>query len=332
MTKKMTRLRIFALGPFLAAFLSAAPSACQDRPIDRPGVKEVQVPMAALQTPVTIHLGGTPDWLAISDDAVWVANAKLRAVQRIDAKSNAVVAKIAFADEPCSGLAFAFGSLWVPLCGKPASLARVDPATNAISLTLPIGPLDSEGGITASEDAVWLVSDENGTLLQVDPVTNAVRDKVRVAPGSFNPLYHDGVVWITGNKSSVLTAVNARTGEVWPPIQVGPHPRFLTSGGGSIWTLNQGDGSITRVNMKTRRVTATIQAGIPGHGGDICFGAGSVWTTVFDVPLTFISPESNKVVRQWIGPGGDAIRFGHDSIWLTDLRRGLLWRLTPPQW
>jgi YVTN family beta-propeller protein len=100
---------------------------------------------------------------------------------------------------------------------------------------------------------------------------------------------------------------------------------------GSIWTLNQGNGSVTRVDAKTRSVTAKIPAGIPGPGGDICYGAGAVWATVFDVPLTQISPESNKVVRQWIGAGGDAIRFRQDSLWLTDLRNGLLWRLAPPQ-
>lgn len=342
----------------------------QDQPVERPGVKDVQVPAASLQPIATIHLGGSPDWLAISDDSVWVANAQFKAVQRIDPQTNTVSAMIELPAEPCSGLAFAFGSLWVPLC-KPASLVRVDPATGKISATFPFGPIDSEGGITASDDSVWLVTDENGTLLRIDPATNAARQKISIEPGSFNPLYSDGFVWITGTKSSVLTPVNARTGEALPPISVGLHPRFLAAGSGSIWTLNQGDGSITRVDAKSRRVLATIQAGIPGPGGDICYSAstqaissaqpapsmparasthagppaqggspaqtgsspeassGSIWATVFDVPLTLISPDSNKVLRQWNGPGGDAVRVGHNSLWLTDLRNGLLLRLSP---
>ncbi len=156
-----------------------------------------------------------------------------------------------------------------------------------------------------------------------------MRAKIAIPPGSFNPFYSQGTVWITGTKSSVLTPVNARTNTVQPSIPVGPQPRFLTAGAGSIWTLNQGDGSITRVDAKSRRVVATIQAGIPGHGGEIAFGANSVWATVIDLPLTQISLATNKVVRQYTGPGGDSVRFGHNSLWLTHLNAGLLWRLNP---
>ena len=110
-------------------------------------------------------------------------------------------------------------------------------------------------------------------------------------------------------------------------IPVGPKPRFLTAGAGSIWTLNQGDGTVTRVDAQSKKVTATIAVGIPGHGGDIAWGAGSIWATVFGVPLTAIDGKDQQVVRQWIGPGGDSLRFGHDSIWLTDYKQGTLSRI-----
>jgi hypothetical protein len=310
-------------------------SLAQETPIVRPDVRAVQVSVSKLPRAATLSLGGTPDWLAISDDAVWVANAKFNAVQRVNPKTNSVVAKIEFSAEPCSGLTFAFGSLWVPLCaslaGKPASLARIDPQTNRIIAILPFGPADSEGGITASEDSVWLVTDQNGTLLRINPQTNAVGQRISIPPGSFNPLYSDAFVWVTGNKTSVLTPVNSRTGNVAPSIRVGPQPRFLASGAGYIWTLNQGDGTITRVNARSREPVGTVSAGIPGPGGDICYGAGFAWATIFDVPLTMIFVESNDVLHQWVGPGGDAIRFGHGALWLTDLRNGLLWRLDPPK-
>jgi virginiamycin B lyase len=333
-TKKMPNSKTFAVGAIL--ILSCiAPAWSQDQSttpsVAKPGVKQVQFPLAKLKPVATFELGGDPDWLAISDSAVWVTNDQLKSVQRIDPFANKLVAKIEFPAEPCSGLTFALKSLWVPLCGQPAMLARVDPVTNKITATLPVGPADSEGGITASEDSLWLISDENGTLLRIDPATNTVRAKIGIPPGSFNPLYSQGTVWITGNKSNVLTPVDAKTNEVQSSIQVGPQPRFLTAGAGSIWTLNQGDGSITRIDPKTRRAIATIQAGIPGHGGEICFGASSVWATVIDIPLTQIFPASNKVVRQYTGPGGDSVRFGFHSLWLTHLRAGLLWRFTAPK-
>jgi len=155
-----------------------------------------------------------------------------------------------------------------------------------------------------------------------------VRQKISIPPGSYNPIFNDGVVWISGVEGGVVTAVDANTGKVLDSMPVGAKPRFLTAGGGSIWTLNQGDGSVTRVDGKSRKVLARIQAGIPGAGGDIDYGADSVWLTVFDVPLTRVDAATNKVVRQWIGKGGDSLRFGFNSLWITDYKKGLLSRIS----
>jgi virginiamycin B lyase len=204
---------------------------------------------------------------------------------------------------------------------------RIDAIKNTISATLPIPPAGPEGGITASADSVWMVTDKNGTLSRIDPTTNTVRQKISIQPGSYNPLFSEGMVWVSGVESSVLTAVDASSGGVLASIAVGPNPRFLTAGAGSVWTLNQGDGTVSRVDEKDRKVTATIRLGIPGAGGDICYGADSVWASVFDVPLTRMDATTNTVFKQWVGHGGDSLRFGHDSIWITDYKEGSLWRI-----
>jgi virginiamycin B lyase len=210
-------------------------------------------------------------------------------------------------------------------------LIRISILTNRITAALPIAPAGAEGGIAAGGDSVWMVTDKNGTLSRIDPVTNRLRQTISIPAGSYNPLFANGIVWVTGFDTSVVTAVDASSGSVLASIAVGPKPRFLTTGAQSIWTLNQGDGTVSRVDEERREVTATIQVGIPGAGGDICFGEGSVWATVFDVPLTRINARTGKVSRQWIGRGGDSLRLGHDSVWLTDYHRGLLWRIPDNQ-
>ncbi len=301
-----------------------APSS--DWKVPKPGVKEVQVPFVSLKASATIKIGGTADWVLITDDAVWVASTKPYAVLRIDPTTNRIVATVRVPAEACSGLASGFGSIWVPLCGKKSQLVRIDAAKNTISATLPIAPAGPEGGITASDDSIWMVTNRNGTLNRIDPSTNTVRQRISIPPGSYNPLFSNGIVWITGVESSVLTAVDASTGKVLESVPVGPKPRFLTSGGGSVWTLNQGDGTVNRIDERSRKMIATIQVGIPGAGGDIGYGAESVWLTAFGVPLTRIDATVDKVVKQWVGKGGDSIRFGYGSIWLTDYKKGLLSR------
>lgn len=292
------------------------------------GVIDVQVPFGSLKPSATFKVGGTADWVLVTDDAVWLASTKPYSVQRIDPATNTVVAKVRLSGEACSGLAFGFGSVWVPVCGKKPLLARVDALTNRVTAVLPIAPAGAEGGITASGDSIWMVTDKDGTTLsRINPATNTLRQKISIPAGSYNPLASGSMVWITGFARNVLTVVDASSGKVLASVPVGSKPRFLTSGGGSVWTLNQGDGSVTRIDANSRKVTAAIPVGIPGPGGDLGYGADSVWATTFDLPLTRIDGQTNKVLRQWVGRGGDSLRFGYDSIWLTDYHRGLLWRI-----
>jgi len=317
---------LLALCVVLCGAVTAQTSGPDTKP-QKKGIKEVQVPFASLKPTATIKIGGTADWVLITSDAVWVAGTKPNSVQRIDPATNRVLATVRLPGEACSGLEYGFGSIWAPVCGKKPALVRIDTVINKISAILPIGPAGGEGGITASSDSIWIVTNKNGALTRIDPSTNNVRQTIVIPPGAYNPLFSDGIVWITQVEGNALLAVDASTGVVLDPIPVGPKPRFLTAGDGSVWTLNQGDGTVSRVDVATKKVTATIIAGIPGSGGDICYGAGSVWATVFDIPITRINSKTNQVNRQWVGSGGDSARFGFDSIWLTDYHRGLLQRV-----
>ena len=317
----------------------AASAALKERPkrpprngVSTPGVRRE---MTAIKPAAVFSLPGTPDWQVVTDDAVWVSNAPKGTVHRLDVKTNSVAATIDAGKRPCSGLAAAFGSIWAPLCGdrpnvengeKPA-LARIDQKTNQVVAKIAVGVANSEGGLAASPEAVWIVSDLKGVLSRIDPATNKVAAEVAVASGSVSVVYAEGALWVASPEKSVLTRVDAKTNQVTDTIPVGPTPRFITTGAGAIWTLNQGDGTVSRVNIASRKVVATIECGIPGTGGELAFGEGRVWATVFQVPLTEIDPATNAVVRQWFGAGGDALRIGHGSVWLSNLREQNVWRI-----
>ena len=294
--------------------------------VNTPGVRRLmsdQHPLA------TLAVEGHPDWMVVTDDAVWVTSSNVNHVVRLDAKSNQPTT-IATVKEPCSGLATGFGSIWIPSCGSH-SLVRIDPQTGRTQAEIPIGPADSEGGITIGAGSVWMASDGKGVLARLDPQTNKVAAEIEIPSGSFAPAFADGAVWITSTEHNLLTRVDPQTNKVVTSIPIGPQPRFLTVGAGSVWTLNQGDGTISRIDTQSNKLIATIQAGIPGTGGEIAFGEGSVWATVFTIPITRIDAATNSVVQQWTGRGGDSIRVGHGSVWLTDLAHGKVWRIDPNQ-
>lgn len=295
--------------------------------VSTPGVKRE---MSALIPLAVFPVDGTPDWQVITDDAVWVTNGPKGTVHRLDPKTNTVAAAITVGKRPCSGLAAGFGSIWVPNCGDK-TLSRIDIKTNQVTATLPVAPSQSEGGIAASPDAIWLVTDAKGILSRIDPVTNKVTAEIAVAANSAGLTYGEGAVWMTTPEKNLLTRIDPKTNTVTASIEVGPQPRFLTAGAGSVWTLNQGDGTVSRVDARAVKLVTHIQVGVPGTGGELAFGGGHVWATVFQIPLSEIDPATNLVIKQWFGPGGDSVRIGHGSIWLSNLREQNVWRLSIQQ-
>lgn len=296
----------------------------------KPGVStpDVKREMSTVTPVAVFNTGGTPDWQVLTSDSLWVANGPLNSVHRLDLETNEITATIMVGKKPCSGLTEAFGSVWSPSCGDK-TLARIDEKTNMVTATIPVGPGESEGGIAASSDAIWLVTDPAGKLSRIDPKTNTVAAAIDIPAKSAAVYYADGAIWVTTPEKNTLTRVDARTNQVTDTIDVGPEPRFETAGAGAIWTLNQGDGTVSRVDTKRRKVVATVECGIPGSGGEIAFGFGHVWATVFTIPITEIDPASNKVVRQWTGNGGDSIRAGQGSVFLSNLRDHNVWRIDP---
>ncbi len=295
----------------------------------KPGVSrsEAKRVMSELHPQSTFHVQGHPDWMAVTPDAVWVASSGANVVTGLVASTNQAGKTISVA-KPCSGLLFAFGSLWIPSCGDHA-LVRADAGSGSVAATIAASPADSEGGIAAGAGSVWLVTGAGGTLTRVNGNTNAVEAAIAIPSGSSNPLFADGFVWVSSHGHDAVLKIDPATNRIVATIAVGKGPRFLAAGAGSVWTLNQGDGTVSRIDTKTGRCTATIEAGIPGEGGEIAFGFDAVWATVFGFPITRIDPATDQVAAQWAGPGGDSIRAGHGSLWLTNLKTGDVWRFAP---
>lgn len=322
-----TCIRIALLGGLSAAFGVQITQAQDAKLPKKTGVQisGTQHKMSELTPIATFAVQGHPDWMAVTDDAVWVTSSSANHVVRLDAKTNQPGAIVTVA-KPCAGLALGFGSLWIPSCGDH-TVVRVDPETGVSQATIVAGPADSEGGITAGAGSVWIVTSKDGDLARIDPSTNTVTSHIHIPAGSFNPIFADGSIWVSSNAGGTLVRVDPATNQVVGQTPVGPMPRFLTAGAGAVWVLNQGDGTIARVDTATGKRTAVIPAGIPGLGGEIAFGDGAVWATVFEYPITRIDATTNQVTGQWSGPGGDGIRYGHGAVWLTSLTGNKVWRL-----
>jgi hypothetical protein len=65
-----------------------------ERSVPKPGIKEVQVSYTSIRPSVTIKIGGTADWVLVTENAVWVASTKPNDIVRIDPATNKILARV----------------------------------------------------------------------------------------------------------------------------------------------------------------------------------------------------------------------------------------------
>ena len=280
----------------------------------------------------TLHVEGYPDFLTLGPGALWVSNEGVAAVQRIDTKTNKIIAEVKI-NEPCAAMAAGYGALWVASC-KDKAILRIDAQTNKVSAKIPLSLADSEGSIAAGAGGVWALTDKQGILSRINPATNQVVAQIAVKPNSFAAMTGYGAVWVTNTGEAGSTdygsvqRIDPKTNKVVATITVRGQPRFFAVGEGGVWVLNQTDGSVSRINPKLNQVVAQIEVGVPGPGGDIAAGAGAVWVRATKVLLSVIDPKTNQVVKRFGPPqGSGAVRAGQGSAWVSAHDVNKIWRL-----
>lgn len=277
-------------------------------------IPEVEIEKEAKRT---ITLQGYPDFLATDGDDVWVTNVNL--VQKLSASSPIPTMQVTVPGN-CGAPVVAFNSLWVASCATK-SIVRIDKVTGKVlvSIACGVGDLSGELSLAASEDAIWVLSDERGVLSRIDAATNAVVAKIAVKPNSYCAAFGFGAVWITNTNDSSVQRIDSKTNTITATISVGAIPRFLVVGEGAVWTLNQRDGIVSMIDPASNEAIETINTNVPGTGGDIAAGKGRVWVRAKNNRmLQSIDPLTGKI-RKIYGPlkGSGAVRVSGNLVWVT---------------
>lgn len=186
-------------------------------------LSDVQRPISSLPIAAKISVPGSPDWVGIGANAVWISNAGTDSLVRIDQSTNEVATIVPVGRRPCSGLAVGFGAVWAPSCADHR-IDRVDQQSNAVVAHIPTSIGNSEGGIAAGEEAIWLAADSHGKLLRLEPTLNKIDGQVKLAEGSFVPVAGAGAVWVSSTPHNLVSRVHPTDLRVVAEIAVGPSP------------------------------------------------------------------------------------------------------------
>jgi virginiamycin B lyase len=273
----------------------------------------------------------TGDWLAAGRGGIWLSG--MEQIYRLNPRTGRRRATIPVPEGPCQATEVGAGALWTATCVVPG-LARIDTKRNRVArhVALPVSTdYFGEGSIGVGAGAVWVVTDgpdcTTCRVSRVDPHTMQVTAEIPVRIGAAGVRFGAGSVWVTNPVADVVQRIDPDTRRVIRTIRTGRGPRFFDVGRGAVWTLDQVDGTVTRIDADTGR-TVRIRARVPGEGGDLTVGGGSVWARGSDKLLTRIDPKRRKVVARYGPPSGSgAVIVGGGAVWISAHDVNAVWRL-----
>jgi streptogramin lyase len=247
--------------------------------------------------------------VATGEGSVWTSNIGAGSVSRIDPTTSKIVATIPVwqtnrctDDAPeaeCSspiGIAFTPGAVWVAL-HHLWKVAQIDPATNEVVATVPIGSGAPQAGPLA------LVSDDD-------------------------QVYVGGNAWYGGDR--YLRRLDARTNELATVVRAPIGCGWMAAQRRHVWLAVDGcgpyaRGSVIDIDVESRTVDGRVRLGAVPFG--VFTGLGSVWVVTGDNELMRIDPATHEITGRLSYPPGMAlVAIGDGAMWLA-CQNGTVYRI-----
>jgi len=185
--------------------------------------------------------------LAVTDDAVWGlvdGDGDQRLLVAVDPATNTV--KDTFpAPEAAEALRGGFGSLWVATSQQ--SVVRVDPADGSTEATIDTG--FGSRFMAVSDDAVWVMNQDDGTVTRIDPEGDSVAATIQVSDGRIpggDIAAGDDAVWVR-TESELATMVDPGNDEVTRVLGPAAGSGSVAVTDGAVWLTAHDDFVVQRV-------------------------------------------------------------------------------------
>jgi YVTN family beta-propeller protein len=201
-------------------------------------------------------------------------------------------------------------------------------------------PLPGAGSMAAADGVLWVLG-AAGTVVGIDPVTNAaVGEPLRVPADAAAIAVGDGTLWAASVAPGDLGApgddavarVDLATGRTVATVTVRRAPLDLAATPGAVWVPNAGGGgdSVARIDPATNRL-----AGRPVSTGaspqSLAVGGGSLWVANHDArTVSRIDQASGKVVADIPVPSEPhRVAYGAGAAWVGNWHDNSVSRIDP---
>ena len=115
--------------------------------------------------------------------------------------------------------------------------------------------------LAAGAGALWVASEESGTVTRVDPRTGSVVSPIAVGSGPSALAVGAGAVWVVNQHAGTLSRIDPATDEVSGTVRVGGDPTTVAVGKSGVWVAQSSKGTVARVDPDGLRVVESIRTG-----------------------------------------------------------------------
>lgn len=182
-------------------------------------------------------------------------------------------------------------------------------------------------GVAIASGLVWVANTDERTVSMVDPQAHRVVQTVVVGNGPAGIVADGDRVWVANSVDATVTEIDATDGSVVDTYPVGERPVALAVADGAVWVANASDGTVSRV-VSGDGETQTINV---GRGpAAIASAFGSLWVAnAEDGTVTTIDPSTGSATTERVGEGADALASAGDAIWVASAGDGTVHRIDP---
>jgi hypothetical protein len=221
-----------------------------------------------------------PGRMAFGDGELWEVNysGDPGVAVRLDPDTLRVLQRISVAGELCCTVAIGAGSLWLSAPDR-GIVYRVDRTSGNVVASIPVS--NPAVGVFGA-GSLWALSGKD--VVRIDPATNAVVTRISIPADAWVQAYAAGSVWLSTSRG--LARLDPSTNAITAQIPIAGGANWVAFDGTSVWTSGKRDGraELWRIDASSNTLTGFVPLEpLAGDAiGDVAFGAGAVWATLFN--------------------------------------------------
>jgi YVTN family beta-propeller protein len=220
-----------------------------------------------------------------------------------------------------------------PVSVPPNSVAAIDPATNEVVTTVPVGP--RPGPVTGGDGSLWVGGLEDRSLTRIDPENGRIVGTIGLSATPTGLAAGFDALWVAHGRSGQLSRVDPAFNDVTETLDLAGRAVYAPTGSvalgaGWVWVVF-GKATLVRVDPATVRPSGSTLAGT--GSADVVVANGSLWVSNtgdsnvqrFD-PTTF---EEGPLRPITVGRGPMGIAGGEGAVWVAIADDDVVIRIDP---